>query len=232
MKRAFDLENWDARMGRLLPVRVERLESMLPKNTRSDGIQARPWRGLWHLLGGSFFPVVALFIPKGILLITLGVITAIFFAWEVVRFNVPGVNRWMMSHLGAILKEEERFRPTGTTYLLLASLAVFLLFDKYVATTSLLFVSIGDLMATVIGEKYGRQVVFSNKTLEGSLACLATCLLIGMLITRVSPSMVLPVAVVGAVSATIVELLPIPIDDNLTIPLFSAGIMTSVMYLT
>jgi glycerol-3-phosphate acyltransferase PlsY len=99
------------------------------------------------------------------------------------------------------------------------------LFDKYVAITSLLFVSIGDLVATVIGEEYGRQMLFNNKTLEGSLACLASCLLIGMLMSRISPSMALEVAMVGAVSATIIELLPIPVDDNLTIPLLSAGAM-------
>jgi len=191
-------------------------------------MQHKLWRRLWHLFGGSFFPILALFIPRGILLITLGVMTAIFVAWEIVRFTLPGVNRWMVSHLKVILKKEEGFRPTGTTYLLLSSLAVFLLFEKYVAITSLLFLSIGDLMATVIGEKFGKRIVF-NKSLEGSLACLASCLLIGILMTRISPTMVLPVAIVGAVSATIVELLPIPIDDNLTIPLLSAGIMTLAM---
>ena len=188
-------------------------------------MQSKPWRRLWHLIGGSFFPILALFVPKGILLIILGTVTAIFVVWGIVRLNAPRVNRWVVSHLGVILKEEERYRLTGTTYLLLSSLAVFLLFEKYVAIASLLFLSIGDLMATVIGGKYGRRIVF-NKSLEGSLACLATCLLIGMLMTRLSPTMVLPVAVVGAASATIVELLPIPIDDNLTIPLFSAGIMS------
>jgi len=52
-----------------------------------------------------------------------------------------------------------------------------------------------------------------------------SCLL-PILVTRVSPAMVLPVAIVGAVSAAIVELLPIPVDDNFTIPLSSVGIMT------
>ena len=188
-------------------------------------MQSKPWRQLWHLLGGSFFPILALFIPRGTLLITLGAITAIFVTWEIVRFISPSVNRWMVSHLGVILKREERFRPTGTTYLLLASLIVFLLFEKYVAIASLLFLSIGDLMATVIGEKFGKRRVF-NKSLEGSLACLVSCLLIGTVMTMVGPVMVLPVAIVGAVTATMVELLPIPADDNLTIPPFSAGIMT------
>ena len=44
--------------------------------------------------------------------------------------------------------------------------------------------------------------------------------------TRVRLAMVLSVIMVGAVSATIVELLPILINDNLTIPLFTAGILT------
>jgi dolichol kinase len=188
-------------------------------------MQSKLWRRLWHLGGGSFFPILALFIPKGALLITLGAMTGIFVVWEIARLNIPRVNKWMVSHLGVILKKEEGFRPTGTTYLLLASLAVFLLFEKYVAITSLLFLSIGDLVATVIGEEYGRPALFS-KSLEGSLACLVSCLLIGMLMVGISPTMGLPVAVIGAVTAAIVELLPIPIDDNFTIPLFSGTMMT------
>jgi len=189
-------------------------------------MKSKLWRRLWHLVGGSFFPVLAFFVPKEVLLITLGAMTGVFVAWEIARLNNAKVNKWMTSHLGVILKEEERFRPTGTTYLLLASLAVFLLFEKYVAITSLLFLSIGDLVATIIGGEYGRQVLFSNKTLEGSLACLVSCLLVGMLMVRISPTMGLPVAVIGAVSAAVVELLPIPIDDNLTTPLLSGAMMT------
>jgi len=192
-------------------------------------MKTKPWRKLWHLVGGSFFPVLAFFVPKEALLVALGAVTGVFIAWEIARLNNARVNRWMASHLRVILKEEERFRPIGTTYFLIASLAAFLFFDKYVAITSLLFVSIGDLVATVIGEEYGRQVLFNNKTLEGSLACLASCLLVGMLLSRISPSMAPEVAMVGAVSATIVELLPIPIDDNLTVPLISGGIMTLII---
>jgi dolichol kinase len=189
-------------------------------------MKSKLWRRLWHLVGGSFFPVLAFFVPKEVLLITLGAMTGVFVAWEIARLKNRRVNKWMSSRLRVMLKEEERLRPTGTTYLLLASLVAFLLFEKYVAITSLLFLSIGDLVAAVIGEEYGRQVLFSNKTLEGSLACLVSCLLIGMLIVRISPTMSLPVVVIGALSSAIVELQPIPIDDNLTIPLLGGAMMT------
>ena len=215
----------------LVPMMKSEANSSFHRVIEKTNMKTKPWRRLWHLLGGSFFPILAFFVPKEVLLIILAVMTEVFAAWEIVRLDNAKVNKWMTSHLGVILKEEERVRPIGTTYFLIASLAVFLCFDKYVSITSLLFVSIGDLMATIIGEKYGRQVLF-NKTLEGSLACLVSCLLIGMLMTRISPTIALSVAVVGAVSATIVELLPIPIDDNLTVPLISGGIMTLIMYIS
>ena len=98
------------------------------------------WRRLWHLMGGSFFPVVALFVPRSGLLISLGSLTAACVIWEIARFTSPRMNLWLVSHLGSFLKQEERgFRLTGTTYLLLASLVVFLCFERDVAIVGLLF---------------------------------------------------------------------------------------------
>ena len=77
--------------------------------------QSKLWRRLWHLLGGSFFSILALFISRETLLITLGAMTAIFLTWEIVRFTSTSVNRWMVSHLRVMLKREEGFRLTGTT---------------------------------------------------------------------------------------------------------------------
>lgn len=188
-------------------------------------MQTALWRKLWHLIGGSFFPILAFFVPQNVLLVILGTATALVIAWEIARFTSPIVGQWVISHLGLVLKSEEKVQLTASTYLLLASIAVFLLFEKYVAITSLLFLSIGDFMAAVVGKRFGRRRIF-NKSLVGSLACLASCLVIGIVMTKVDNGMVLPVALAGAVSATIVELLPIPIDDNFTLPVVSAGIMT------
>lgn len=187
-------------------------------------MQNRLWRRLWHLCGGLFFPVLAFFLPREALLWSLGIITAVFMVWEIARLTSSSVNRWMVSHLGFILKGREYSCLTGTTWLLLSSLAVFLFFDKYVAITALLFVAVGDLVAAVVGGRYTKRRIF-NKSLAGSLACFLSCLLIGLVMTKVSPSMVLPVVTAGAVTATVIELLPAPADDNLTIPVFSAGIM-------
>ena len=55
------------------------------------------------------FPILALFIPKGVLLITLRVMAAIFIVWRIVRFSSLKLNRWMVSHIRVMLKTEERF---------------------------------------------------------------------------------------------------------------------------
>jgi len=179
---------------------------------------------LWHLVGGSFLPVFALFVPRGVLLTTAAFLAAVFVAWEITRFISPIVNQWSVSHLSAILKPEQTRRPTGTTYALVASLALFLLFEKHVAITALFFLSIGDVLAGFVGESYGRHKIF-KKSLEGSLACLVSCLVVALVMSGLLPVLRLPVAIAGAVIATIVELLPIPVDDNLTVPLISAGVM-------
>jgi dolichol kinase len=103
-------------------------------------------------------------------------------------------------------------------------------------------------MAGMIGEKWGKlrvdpdeikisdfarfppHLVFrgkKGKSLEGSSACLVACLAVGVIfsvVTHVS----LWVVVAGALSATVVESLFLLVNDNLSIPLVAAGVMTLV----
>ena len=213
------MHRWD-----LPKVQNSKINSLLRGVSKKEKTPSKLLRKLWHLAGGSFFPVLALFVSREVLLITVGAITGMFVLWEIIRFAFPAINHWTISHLGIMLKQEEQFQPTGTTLLLLASLVVFFLFEKDIAITSLLFVAVGDPIASLIGEKYGEHTVF-NKSLEGSLACLISCLAAGMLMTSLSPSLAIPVVAYGAIWATMVEMLSITVDDNFTMPLFSASAM-------
>ena len=212
-----------------LPMLNNKFANRFLKAGNSERVPLMFWRRLWHLAGGSFFPVLAFFIPREALLITVGVITGIFIAWEVARFVSVRINRWSVSHLRMILKREERFQPTGTTLLLLASFFVFLLFDKYIAITALLFVAVGDPVAAIVGSRFGKHML-SEKTVEGSMACLASCLIVGMLMTKTSSTLTLPTVTYGAICATVAEMLPIPADDNFTMPLSSAVVMALIAF--
>jgi dolichol kinase len=64
-----------------------------------------------------------------------------------------------------------------------------------------------------------------DKSLEGSAACFAACFAVGVILAAVTHSE-LWVVVVGAICATVVEALFLLVNDNLSIPLVAAGVMS------
>ena len=110
---------------------------------------------------------------------------------------------------------------TGATWVFIGSTLTVAFFPKEIAVISLIYMSIGDTVAGLVGRKFGKMK-FYDKTIEGSLAGLIVCLLSGYLV-----QLSLPLVVVfsGAFAAMFIELLPISIDDNLSVPLFAGTIM-------
>ena len=110
---------------------------------------------------------------------------------------------------------------TGATWVFIGSTLTIAIFPKEIAVISLVYMSLGDTIAGLVGRKFGKMK-FYNKTIEGSLAGLIVCLLSGYLV-----QLTLPLVIVfsGAFAAMFIELLPIPIDDNLSVPLFAGTIM-------
>jgi dolichol kinase len=122
--------------------------------------------------------------------------------------------------LGTVLREEERNTLMGSTYFLFSSILAILFFPKPIAIVSLLFLILSDTAAAIVGKWIGRVRIF-GKTLEGSLAFLLSSLLI----VWVYPDLNRFWGSLSALGATLIELLPIRVDDNLTIPLVAGAIM-------
>ncbi|MGE5179541.1 MAG: diacylglycerol/polyprenol kinase family protein [Bacteroidota bacterium] len=138
-------------------------------------------------------------------------------AIEVFRLNHLPTRNLFRHFFGELLRNHEEVSLLGSTYLLIACLLSIHLFPKPIAVLALAFLIVGDTMAAIVGKWLGRVRIF-DKTAEGSLACLVTCYLLTLLV----PEIPFRVAVAGALTATVFELLPIPLDDNFRIPL-SAG---------
>lgn len=173
--------------------------------------------------GSLIIPVSLYLLPLSIgrpLVLALAVIVLMV---DVVRLHVPQVRTVFYFLFGRILREHERFNLLGATYLLLSCLICIYAFEKSIAVTCLAFLVVGDTMAALIGRRWGRTKIL-DKSLEGSLACLVSCLAIGFLYPgpELTPGMV----VAGSLVATIFELLPIPLDDNMRIPLSAGFAMT------
>ena len=186
-------------------------------------------RGLFHLFGVLAIAVTGLFLSRTTLLISLGVATFIVVAFELVRLKAPGVNRWFLSVFKPLLREEEASRFTGTSYSLIASLIAFLVFPRDIAVLALIFLAVGDAMATIVGKRIGKTR-FLGKTLEGSLVCLISCIIVGLIGYYAGLDIALLTILAGSLGATIAEAMPLPINDNLTLPLFAGLVMAAVQY--
>ena len=109
---------------------------------------------------------------------------------------------------------------TGATWVMIGSLITIILFSKPVAVIALIFMSLGDTAAGLIGQRFGKHKV-GNKSWEGFLAGLIICCIVAINFEFLP----LKISLAGALVAMIMELLPIPLDDNFKIPLGSGAIM-------
>ncbi len=184
-------------------------------------------RRLFHLIVGSAIPLLALVAPRPyILAVTAGGV-AFSILLELLRMRLQTLNRWLVTQLRLLLKEEESARLMGSTYLILAVLICFLLFQTDVAITALLFNTVGDPLAALAGARFGRRRIF-QKSLEGSVTMLVAGLLVAgaMAAFRGLPYVLL---LAGALIAAVIEALPLPADDNLTVPIGSGAGMSLLM---
>ncbi len=121
---------------------------------------------------------------------------------------------------GRVLREGEKATLMGSTYFLFSSILTILLFPKLISIVSLLILILSDTAAALVGKGIGRIPIF-KKTLEGAMAFFFSSLLI----VWVYPNLDRFSGSLAALGATVIEILPIPLDDNLTIPLVAGTLM-------
>jgi len=180
-------------------------------------------RKLVHLASLAI-PIGIYFLPERTCIQLLFLMTVLFLSVEILRMVHRPTSKIFYTLLGQIIRRKERFMLTGSTTLLMSSLVSVLLFQKQIAVAALCFLILGDTMAALVGKSFGRIKIF-RKTLEGSFACLGTCVLIVYFV----PPLDVYVGFTGALVATLIELLPIPLDDNFLIPILSGAAMQYAM---
>ncbi|MBL7996165.1 hypothetical protein JNM05_12400 [bacterium] len=151
---------------------------------------------------------------------TLGALLGLAVLIEYARLAHSSINRLFHKIFGSMLRNTESFHYSGATYLLISSFLVILVFHKEIAILCLLFLIFGDGFAAIIGKTFGRTRLF-NKTLEGTLAFLIMAVGIGFFFNYIPIS----IRLTGALTAALIELLPMRTSDNLRIPIISGSIM-------
>ena len=129
------------------------------------------------------------------------------------------------------LREHEKNGLIGSSYFIFGALLAIILFPKPVTIASLYILIVSDAMAAIVGTGWGRTRIFA-KSLEGSIAFFVSGVVIVLLALQDKPLWGeaairdhLGWGILAVLGATLVELFPSGLDDNLTIPLVAGAIM-------
>jgi dolichol kinase len=176
-----------------------------------------------HLFG-LIIPIIYYFTDQRTVILIASACTAIAVLIELLKWLSPSFLNLFVRIFSPMLRARERKGGfTGATYYLIGSFLCILVFEKTLAIVCICFLILGDLAAAVIGKQWGRTKILSHKSLEGSLACFVVCVLVALLM-KLHPV----IGFTGAIVATLIELIPLGLDDNVTMP-FISGIVMHVM---
>jgi dolichol kinase len=142
---------------------------------------------------------------------------------ETIRLLYPSVNRLILKIFEGTYREKEKENVSTLIWTLSGTFLTIFLFseNKNVVTLSLLYLSLGDTVAALVGVKFGKIRLGSRgKSLEGSLAFFLIAFLCSLFFVKIEYAFIL--AFLGAA----IEFLPLPIDDNLVLPIFIAGLLS------
>lgn len=181
-------------------------------------------RKLYHLMGGVGLLLLYSLLGRDRALIVYAILFIIVIGLDLIRLNVPAVNTFMLNRFSSFFRQNEAHKLTGTPpYILGIGLSLYA-FSEPIATAAICFLAFGDVAATAIGERYGRTKI-GNKSLEGTAAFVIAALAAGGVLLLIGSGTDPWVMVLGALAAAGIELLTLPINDNLVIPIVSGGVM-------
>ncbi|MBF0366439.1 MAG: hypothetical protein HQK50_12780 [Oligoflexia bacterium] len=184
-------------------------------------------RRLFHFSNGAVVATMYnLFLEHRQVVYALGLVASLLYLIEQIRLAYPeiaGKFRWFSNFL---LRAEEEIKESAAVPYSMALLLTILSFPKVVAVIAIYTLAFADPMSAIIGILYGKRKIARNKTLEGSLAFFVTTLAVCLLVLLTTYDgfywAIIKVSVMVALFSSMIELLPIRIDDNLTIPLSTA----------
>ena len=166
--------------------------------------------------------------------------------YEGLRFRFDLFQHFFIKKVGFMLKEQEYEKMNGAIPFFLSTLLLVGFFSEEIAVLAMLFLLLGDTAAAFVGSRYGKIRFKNGKSLEGTLAGIATALLtgifflvcLGLFINKDSSFSVFNpqneaiyiwvILFIGAISALTLEAVSQEgiFDDNLLVPIGSALIMT------
>ncbi len=193
-------------------------------------------RRLYHMgMGLTCFSLYGFILNRVEALWALLIVGGPFVVFDVLRFYSPTLNDLTLRLFGNIMRREELRRVSGNTFFIIGLILVTLFFPKPIVLLSVFYLAVGDPIAAIVGTLWGRhKLPGGRKSIEGALANFSLSALgtfvFAVSYLKLSTAQACMLAGVGGTASVIAEALPLPIDDNFTIPVISAGVLAIAFY--
>ena len=181
-------------------------------------------RKVYHLIGGVGLLSVYYVLGRERALMLYAALFVFVLILDGARLMIPAMNRFMFTRFRSFIRPNEEHKLTGTAPYVLGIGFSLYAYAQPVATAAICFLAFGDVAATAIGERFGKTKI-RDKSLEGTSAFIVAAALSGILLSLMGVHLPAWVMVIGVLVAAGVDLLTLPVNDNLVIPLVSGGIM-------
>jgi len=160
-------------------------------------------------------------------LILVGIIALIFIFIDILRISYQYKNKTLPKRFTILFKESEQKKLSEISIFLIGIFLTILIFnyiDKKIVITTMIYTILGEIFSTFLGLNYGKKKVF-NKTIEAFLGYIISVLIFGFILWTLLEISLIILLIVG-VAAAAIDILPLRINENLTVPILSGIIMT------
>ena len=222
-------------MSGLESAQVETTEAIAIAPATTPARPSNPTRSLFHMTSAvvSLSFILVVFTPTQLPWVA-GSIAASFWMLELLRHPFPRFNVLLMRLFRPIAHASEAHRVNSGTWYMTALTLLAITRSAWLCVVGVAVLGFADPAASFVGRRWGRVELLHGRTLEGGLAfvvagTIAGTLALELINPRPELGLALLVAFIASVTGAVAEMLSRRLDDNLTIPLVSAGTAAAVL---
>lgn len=187
-------------------------------------------RRIFHMFNG--FAIATLYLisfSHSQMIHFLGLFACLLYIFEQIRVNYPEKALKFLPITRFIIRAEEQLKESAMVPYLMGVLLTIITFPKEIALVGIYTLAFADPLSAIIGIRFGKHKISETRSIEGSFAFFLCTFLCSLIVLSgyyygITFSILIISFILG-VAGTVLDLFPLKIDDNLTIPLFTSTML-------
>jgi dolichol kinase len=199
-----------------------------PKLSTRNNLQIM--RRLFHMFNG--LAVATLYLVSfnhSQMVHLLGTFACALYVVEQIRVNYPETAGKLLPFTRFIIRAEEQLKESAMVPYAMAVLLTIVAFPKHIALVGIYSLAIADPLSAIIGIRFGKHKITPTRSVEGSIAFFVSITAVALFVLSGFNGkfdlLVLFISVLLGGLCTAFDMIPLKLDDNLTIPLFTSAML-------